>query len=316
MKKVIMIAGTERSGSTLLDRMLGHSQHGFSVGEMRALFWPFAPYHMLGERGCFCSDEECTFWSDIKFGGAGSAYHSIFRRMPEIDFIVDSSKLPLWIKDQRRYTENHGYLFLPVIIYKTPLEFAYSKFKRGQLAGAIERWIVTHQELFQVLDDFTAVRYEGLARDPGSKLQSLCQELGIGYFPGMENFWESDAEHFLFGSGTVRHSDHSVYYEAQYDEEKVAYLESTLDLERQDLRNVMAVLEAYEVDTEQEVPESIDQLKDDIAEFRPYARLRHRASSTPYYWLNRRLPKLVYWVHRAVSKIDRVAKRIVACGVN
>jgi hypothetical protein len=311
-----MIAGTERSGSTLLDMMLGHSQYGFSVGELRALFWPFRPYQMLGEKGCFCSDEECTFWSDIKCGGAGSAYHSIFRRMPEIDFIVDSSKFPLWIQDQRRYVENQGYLFLPVIIYKTPLEFAYSKLKRGQLAGAIERWMHTHQELFRVVDDFTAVRYEGLARAPGSKLQSLCRVLGIRYVRGMEDFWESDAKHLLFGSGTVTHSDHLVYYDAQYDADKVSFLQSTLDLEREDLRDVMAVLQAYEVDAEQEVPGSIERLKYDIAEYRPSARLRHRASSTPYYWLNRRLPKLLYWVHRAVSKIERVAKGVVARSTN
>ena len=61
--KVVLIAGSGRSGSTLLDRVLGHFLHACSTGELRHIW----------ERGCLenqlcgCGQKfsDCSFWQPI-----------------------------------------------------------------------------------------------------------------------------------------------------------------------------------------------------------------------------------------------------------
>ncbi len=57
MKKVIFITGTGRSGSTLLDMMLGNDPKGISLGEVVALFRPYRPHHLLKNKDCFGENE-------------------------------------------------------------------------------------------------------------------------------------------------------------------------------------------------------------------------------------------------------------------
>ena len=67
---VIYIAGSGRSGSTLLERVLGGMPGAVNVGELIDLFRRTAP---LGERcGCGLAFTECPFWSGVgkrAFGG-------------------------------------------------------------------------------------------------------------------------------------------------------------------------------------------------------------------------------------------------------
>ena len=67
---VIYIAGSGRSGSTLLERVLGGMPGAVNVGELIDLFRRTAP---LGERcGCGLAFPDCPFWSKVgerAFGG-------------------------------------------------------------------------------------------------------------------------------------------------------------------------------------------------------------------------------------------------------
>lgn len=286
-KKVFLITGTGRSGSTLFSLMLGNDERGFSVGEMHALFRPWRPHHLLKGRKCFCDDNCCEFWSTVKKGGEKRAYNNIFNKLPDIDFIVDSSKKPLWLKDQLRYAKGENYTVIPILIYKTPLEYAYSLYKRNNLEGWNSAWIGRHVRLLDLLDDFITVKYKELANDPSSKLKSLCEKLGIDCKEGKERFWENQHEHFLFGSDTVKESDHLVYYEDQYDDEKLSYLKENLDLERKELQDMLKVLEAHEVDSPWPVSKSIIELKENLGKFSLYDYIMLRPQATPYYMVNR-----------------------------
>lgn len=171
-----------------------------------------------------------------------------------------------------------------------------------------ERYPYTrHLLLFQLLDTFVAVKYQDLAKDRAQKLQSLCAELGIGYFQGKENFWENDTRHFLFGSATVKNSEHMVYYAEQYDEPELRYLEENLSLDRQILDDILTILDAYEVDSKREIPIQVRQLKQRIQQGYSFLdRVESRARNTSSYRLNRTLPRYVYFIKRAVSKGKRV----------
>lgn len=58
MTKVLYIAGWGRSGSTLLDQILGGIDGWFSCGELKALWHPVAC-------GCGAEVDDCEFWSRI-----------------------------------------------------------------------------------------------------------------------------------------------------------------------------------------------------------------------------------------------------------
>ena len=68
--RVLYIGGWGRSGSTLLDRLLGQAEGSFSVGEMRDLWLR----GVLENRRCGCGEpfDSCAFWREVgaeAFGG-------------------------------------------------------------------------------------------------------------------------------------------------------------------------------------------------------------------------------------------------------
>jgi hypothetical protein len=52
MKKLINIYGTARSGSTMLDLILGNDPKGFSLGEVANWFYPWRTHHFDIKCGC------------------------------------------------------------------------------------------------------------------------------------------------------------------------------------------------------------------------------------------------------------------------
>ena len=101
---VIFIAGTGRSGSTILDRLLGQSPDVVSVGEFRS-FWSRFP----GGRPCSCGEplQSCPFWSAVVRRAFGSVEklpaaavwrtHVWFRRL-YFPFLILPIKLPAFLR--------------------------------------------------------------------------------------------------------------------------------------------------------------------------------------------------------------------------
>jgi hypothetical protein len=170
---VVFVTGIGRSGSTLLDLMLGNGRTAFSAGELYALFRPFRPHHRLQD-GCFCDQSECTFWWEMKAGGEATIYSNLFDKL-RVRTVIDSSKHPLWLSDQLKYSVRRNYSVVPLIIYKSPLEFAYSLHKRGILGRWRSMWMRRHQWLFEILDDFIAVSYKRLAQVPVQNYRIFMQ---------------------------------------------------------------------------------------------------------------------------------------------
>lgn len=289
-KKIFLITGTGRNGSTLLDMMLGNGPHGFSGGEMHALFRPWRPHHLLGSDTCFCNDQNCDFWKSIKQEGERKVYKNIFDRLDEKEYIVDSSKNPLWISDQLKYNKDNDYDLIPIIIFKTPLEYAYSRFKRDRLDDWKRLWIENHLRIFEVLDDFVTVKYQELAKNPEKKLRSLCNQVGVNYFEGKEKFWNNNTKHFLFGSETTKRSEELIYYDEQYNEQKLNQLKDKIDMDNEMINQILDVLEGYEVDSNDE--KNYEKLKRRIGEYKFFDRVGMRMRNTKYYWFNHTMEKL------------------------
>src|SRR3982751_3117232 len=63
-KKIVYIAGYSRSGSTILDIVLGSQQNVFGTGELAYLFDDW----LLTERKCTCGEAYncCDFWRNFQ----------------------------------------------------------------------------------------------------------------------------------------------------------------------------------------------------------------------------------------------------------
>lgn len=63
-KTLINILGAGRSGTTMLDLMLGNDNNSFSLGEVHAWFRPFRKHHF--EIDCNCGNKNCNYWTEVK----------------------------------------------------------------------------------------------------------------------------------------------------------------------------------------------------------------------------------------------------------
>jgi hypothetical protein len=196
-KKVIFVAGSSYSGSTLFDMLLSSAEDGFSAGEVCALFYPYRGHHL--NPSCGCGNEKCTLWPEVKRNGKGNIYRAIFSRYPEVSYIVDSSKNPLWIKDQASRIVHHDMEVHHLIIWKTPFEFALSRHKRRRLRGWKRAWKNYHQLYVSLINDWNAVKYSDIALNSVSTLKGVCSHVGIEYFEGKEQYWKYK-HHTLFGN--------------------------------------------------------------------------------------------------------------------
>ncbi len=196
MKKVIFIAGTSYSGSTLLDMILANDPNGFSCGEVQALFYPWRPHHKNPK--CGCGDQNCHVWEKVAKSGEEKLYDTIFTLFPRVNFIVVSSKDPFWISRQLQRLINSDIETKNVLIWKTPLELAHSFNKRGRLKDWERSWVNYHRVYFSLFHEFRPIRYSHLINDKDILLE-LCGYLEIPYFPDKTKYWLKK-HHTLFGN--------------------------------------------------------------------------------------------------------------------
>jgi len=200
MKKVIFIGGSSYSGSTMLDMMLANSPEGFSVGEVHALFRPFRPHHFNPE--CGCANTGCDFWLQVREAGEKNLYKTIFSLLPEISFIVDSSKDPWWIEKQSQNLQAQGIETRHLLIWKKPAAFAHSMLKRKR-KGWMKSWKNYYRLYFSLIPDYVSVAYSELAQNPDEILQKVCSQISIPYHQNQKKFWQKQ-HHTLFGNDSAK----------------------------------------------------------------------------------------------------------------
>jgi hypothetical protein len=200
VKTVIHIGGSAYSGSTLLDMTLANDPRGFSCGEVHALFHPFRSHHL--DPRCACGDAECDVWSQVRAAGERNVYSTIFERLPTIDFIVDSSKPSVWIRDQAERSRRLGLRVVHLLIWKTPEEFYNSRARRGETAGWAQAWVNYHRFYFANVSKWRSIRYSDLVTRPEA-LQEVCDFISIPYFAQKHEYWRK-THHTLFGNATAK----------------------------------------------------------------------------------------------------------------
>jgi hypothetical protein len=215
--RVIYIAGTSHSGSTLLGLMLNAHPAVFATSEVLKL---------NGWRGkCTCgapSLRECRFWSavdrrtietsgkpltaldmlDYSDDGATAPNAVVFNAIAEVSgksFVVDSSKLPGRLSYLLRLKELDVY---PVHLVREPKGQINSVVrKHGGFLKHIFRYELVHEQIRRALKSIphSVVHYEDLVRDPSSTLQSVLQPLGLDFDPRQVE-WAEVEKHEVAGN--------------------------------------------------------------------------------------------------------------------
>lgn len=197
MATLINICGGDRSGTTMLDLMVGNSSDAFSCGEVYAWFRPFKTHHFKLQ--CSCPDKPCPYWEGLA-GLPEDAFHRGVLGQPGVAFVVDSSKDLNWVLDSNRWAARDGIKVVNLVIWKDPVDLEYSYWKRGgKIGSGVTRFKRYYGRLIETGLPFVSVSYEDLVTDPAGKLREICAAVGMEYFPGKENFWEK-THHHLFGS--------------------------------------------------------------------------------------------------------------------
>ena len=199
-KTVIFIGGSSYSGSTLLDMVLANSEMGFSCGEITALFYPYRDHHLAPI--CGCGSTNCTVWEIVRQRGLKNIYETIFDLFKDVNYIVDSSKDPLWIHDRTKDLQHGGIVVKNILIWKTPAEFFESKKKRGKTLAWRRAWINYHRLYFYLVKEWVGLPYRQLVTDPGV-LERICEYLEIPYSNRQFDYWEKE-HHTLFGNTSAK----------------------------------------------------------------------------------------------------------------
>lgn len=186
----------------MLDMMLSNSPEGFSAGEVYALFRPYRPINFELKPKCGCGNPDCDFWFKIRKAGEKHLYKAIFRQMPEVSFIVDSSKEPWWIKQQSEYLKSQGIDVFHILIWKEPAAFAYSMHKRVRKHWK-KFWKNYHRLYFSFIKNYIVISYSDLVKSPEILLSDLCRKTGLVFHSGKEKYWNKK-HHTLFGNKSAK----------------------------------------------------------------------------------------------------------------
>lgn len=206
MKQVIFVGGTSRSGSTLLNLMLGNHPDGLGLGEIHATLRPIWKHHIRVRKGL---EQSQDIWNEIIHAGDAGLYPAIFKHFPQYRYLVDSSKQIFWIRSQSAHCARNGESARHVLIYKSPAEIANSFLKRGLPWQAA--YVGYHRKYTSLIDEAYVLSYKDLVTNPGT-LEDLCSYLGIAYRDDMMRYWEGKGNVF-FGSPTPKNVT-SIRYDA------------------------------------------------------------------------------------------------------
>jgi hypothetical protein len=201
MPALINIYGTARSGSTMLDLILGNASDAFSCGEVSAWFRPYRTHHFKID--CVCGKDPCPVWEKVK-GVPESQFHAKIIEELHVNFVIDSSKDVCWLIDVQKWASASGIRSLNLLLWKDPIDLAYSHWKRGDGITCWRReFVKCYSRILEVGLSFVAVNYSDLVHTPHSAVANICSAIGMPYFEGKERFWEKE-HHHLFGSSGVR----------------------------------------------------------------------------------------------------------------
>lgn len=209
--KVIYICGANHSGSTLMGSVLGSDPDGpfknFHVGELHAFF--IENGKLYGDPRHAARDECLQVWGQIDPKVTyENAYQEIARYAPNLEVIIDSSKRA---KDLERHLVKpkpiDKSLLHCVVTYRPFEKIWQSDADRNNAEKIRIRNLQGYEKLYQLIDDnqlkYTVINMDDLVINPAKLTKTICDQVGIQYFEGKENYWNFPHCH-LYGATTQK----------------------------------------------------------------------------------------------------------------
>lgn len=198
MYTLINVCGLGRSGTTIMDLMLGNACNAFSCGELYAWYWPYRTHHF--NIVCSCPDDPCKYWSTIKFFPKNVCHKRICETF-NFDFVIDSSKDLMWVLDSNVYAIQNKMNVYNVLMWKEPIDACYSQWKRNLPCEiAVSSYVNYYSRFLSLGLPYISVGYSDFIKNPEEELRILCRLIGMEYFKGKVDFYEKRWHHHLFGS--------------------------------------------------------------------------------------------------------------------
>lgn len=203
MRRVILICGTSRSGSTMLDLILGGANGAASLGEAYRVFRS-SKSHAAQIPVCRCGLPECPVWSELG-SSSESEFHLRAFEVLGSSVLIDSSKSLCWAYDVISWARSSAAFEVAcVLIWKQPSNHIASFEKRGlPPERALRYYYDYYRRALTLPAPKVAVQYEALTRDPGGVTSLLAKTLGLPFSESMLSF-EDRVQHAVYGSTTTR----------------------------------------------------------------------------------------------------------------
>jgi hypothetical protein len=215
-----MVLGASHSGTTMLDLMLGNHPETFSTGEVCAYYRPYRKHHFYPV--CGCGRAPCSIWKNL-LNTPEHHFHISVANLPKINNVVDSSKDLSWAMDAMKWARESGINIHNVVIWKEPIELAYSYWKRGNSIAALRNDFLTYYERLLACNmPFISVRYRSLVSDPANVIKQLCETTGLPWQLQQDQFWLKQHHHLFGASATsqqARNGKSSIRSAADYPRE-------------------------------------------------------------------------------------------------
>lgn len=201
--KIIYIVSTGRSGSTLVDVILGNTSQGHSLGEVYSLFRPFKKQHL--DKSCICQDAECPFQKVLETSTLNELHLDLLEKTNK-SYLVDSSKDLNYLYQSVNSNLDKNVEMYFLLIYKSPISLSYSHYKRDKPIDSWLHYYKYYQEFLKWDQPFLALKYEDFIDNPQKIIAEICQSFGMTYSNEMIEFWNNPMHHY-FGSRSI----HKIY---------------------------------------------------------------------------------------------------------
>ncbi len=216
-RTIVLVGAVGRSGSTVLDLMLGNRNDARSLGEVSACFRPFRSDHLEPYCACGLPLTQCWAWRGVEFRRA-RRFHGAFLDVTGTTIAVDSSKSIEWILDVNRWYRGTDVRVRNVLLWKEPKELSFSLWRRGL---PVNRWRSRfggyYGRYLAAGIPFVTVQFDDMASRPRDVLTTLNKHFEFSAVDRQEMFWERE-HHHMFGSPTIRWEPYrAVEYPATFE---------------------------------------------------------------------------------------------------
>lgn len=217
--KTIFITGLHRSGTTLLDMIIGNHSDCIAVGEVSSVIKSELDRKWVENHYNKCTCGECEFWPEVMkaIDKNGSAHlEDRYRVFLEIFRDFFPGKIPV---DSSKHLNSYKILnsisdCTTVRIIRDVRGWCLSNNSRITPRFML-RWYKNNYIIERTIPDAIPLGYEQLALDTETTIRNLCDSISLKYEKSMLNI-QSGEKHILVGNRMKANSTLKIKYDSRW----------------------------------------------------------------------------------------------------